>query len=235
MPALLSLSATPWLTSWPRTQWTTTARPFGSSADQVSTPSGGRRRAPMTIASSALNAPAGRTSMTVGAAAVPSRAYSSWGETTVPSMRNLLVAPRAVLGLFLGLRHGVKRRDPGSRRAPPLLPSGTQLIALTKNADANHVGGLYALADRRRIDWRAAFAAKRLYARRAALRRSLEIHRRLAGDLESGAGNGDRNAKRGASADLAIGTVADLRPLWVSLGFDSDRATGARAVNFHEI
>src|SRR5262249_59303679 len=75
--------------------------------------------------------------------------------------------------------------------------------------------------------------AERLHARIAALRRRLDVSRRLASHAERGARHRHRDAERRARAGLAIGAVADRRLLGIGLAFDRDVAAVARAVDLH--
>src|SRR5215471_5741546 len=47
-----------------------------------------------------------------------------------PTCSRSCLASAPASTLLLDLRHGVERRDPGPRRAPPLLPLRRELIAL---------------------------------------------------------------------------------------------------------
>src|SRR6202043_2004021 len=91
--------------------------------------------------------------------------------------------------LLLKLADAVEAGDPVSRRAPPDLPLRHQLIALFQHSDTHDVHRLLSLAGRGRIKRCAAGRAERLRARISALGRGLDVDRRLAADLECGAGN----------------------------------------------
>src|SRR5580693_9120623 len=77
--------------------------------------------------------------------------------------------------LLFAFRQCVQRSDPRARRANPLLAARRQLISLAQDADPHRVGWLYAFADGRRIDRRAALTAKRLHARKAAVGSVLHV------------------------------------------------------------
>src|ERR1700726_4924197 len=155
---------------------------------------------------------------------------------SAPQRRNYFIwlGPAGASSLLVVLRHRVEPGHPGPRRAPPLLPPRGEVVTLAQDADPHRIGRLHAFAWRRRIDRRGAFAAKRLDARLAAVRSGLHIDGRLPRHLERAAGDRDRDAERGARGGLAIGAMANLRPLRIGLAFDLDGAARAPAVDFHD-
>src|SRR3984893_5034211 len=106
--------------------------------------------------------------------------------------------------LLLVLMDGRQPGYPRQRRAKPVLPPRHELVALAQDTNTHHVGRLLPLARRGGIDRRAAAGAEGLQPRMAALRRGLEISRRLPGHLERFPGYRNRYAERGTRARLAV-------------------------------
>src|SRR5262249_46227637 len=129
--------------------------------------------------------------------------------------------------LLLVLVDGAHRAEPRQRRAEPVLLLRQEVVALAQDADAHHVGRLRARARRGGVDRRPTARTERRHARIAALRRRLDVSRRLAGHAERGAGHRHRYAERRAGAGLAIGAVADRGLLRIGLAFDRDVAAVA--------
>src|SRR5580700_11498778 len=130
------------------------------------------------------------------------------------------MAAASARGLLFALGQRVERRNPWACRADPLLPPRRQLIALAQNADPHGVRRLHALADSRRVEWRAAFAAERLHAWNAAVGGVLHIDGRLPFHLERGPRIRKRHAEGGAGAGLTIGAVAHLCLFRIGLALD---------------
>ena len=147
-------------------------------------------------------------------------------------------AARFLLWLYRALlvtaHRGQPRERPRLRRARPALHLRHKLAALAQCAGTHHVVRFLAGAGRRRIDRRAALRTERLRARIAALRRHLDVNRRLARQhLESAAGDRNIGAERGTRAGLAIGAMTDAGFLRIGLAFESDEPAMTTAVHFH--
>src|SRR6266851_5251192 len=145
-------------------------------------------------------------------------------------------APRkglVISALLLVLVDRGEAGHPRQRRAEPVLPPRHELLALAQDADPHHVGRLRPFAGRGRIDRRTAARAEGLQARGAAVRRGLQVGRRLSGHSERRAGNRNRDAERGSRAGLTIGAMTDRGLVRISLAFDRDVAAVACAVDFH--
>src|SRR5262245_36881487 len=132
------------------------------------------------------------------------------------------------------LRFG-KRWNPSEPlllRAAPDLMLRHKLIALAHGADANVVG-LRPVAGSGRIDWRSATRTERLHALIAALA-GLHIDRGLARqDAKVTIRRRDRDTEGGAGQHLAVGAVADRRPLRIGIRRIGDVAAVAASVDLH--
>lgn len=137
--------------------------------------------------------------------------------------------------LHFAARHIFNVKCPSLRRAAPDLTGWGELFFLVDRAEPNVEHPLADIIDRGRIDVRAAFGAKGLDARRAAIGGFNVILGRVAQQREVCLLGWDNSPVRTGRHFLTIGTVTNHYRILINLGLISYMTAMAAAVNFHPL